>query len=57
MKLTLSNRLPAALKALAVMSLIAASTVPALAAKPIAHDAEFYVLQEQTGERWAQEDQ
>jgi arylsulfatase len=56
MKLTFTNKLPAAWKALAMMSLTAVSTVPALAAKPIAHDAEFYVLQEQNGERWAQED-
>ena len=56
MKLTFTNKLPVAWKALAMMSLTAVSTVPALAAKPIAHDAEFYVLQEQNGERWAQED-
>jgi arylsulfatase len=56
MKLTFSKKLPAAWKALAVLTVAALSAVPALAAKPIAHDAEFYVLQEQNGERWAQED-
>ena len=40
--------------AIAVLGLLSAGVQ---AAKPLVHDAEFYILQEQNGAKWAQEDE
>jgi arylsulfatase len=40
----------------AVLLTTALVTTPVLAAKPLVHDAEFYILQKQNGEKWASED-
>jgi len=42
---------------LAVIFLVLTSFAGSIKAKDIAHDAEFYVLKAQHGEKWAQEDQ
>jgi len=46
----MSKRLVSALAAIAVF------TVPSLMAGDIIHDAEYYVLEAQHGERWAEQD-
>jgi len=42
---------------LLVLAMIIALTTPALMAGEIIHDAEYYVLEAQYGEQWAEQDE